>query len=254
MAEYQGDLFDDVLSILIQEGNTEKESLAMMATLAENVGLLDRVKQAATMFRFMADPKKFPMAPPPGPVNLTNIFKGATKPPVQPNTFKIGTAGRPLTSTAASTGNKGGVLTQLATAASAALPAALGGSSNKTGEQPVQPPARPRGMSNIPPAEAQPGSPSYVEPKVEPVNRRRVVPPVKRPAAPVVARPKPTGPITSAQAIAMGSKEGQPSKSSVSTYRDAADKKGTSVGRYLTLAQHRQAVAARKAAEAEKGK
>ena len=252
MAEYQGDLFDDVLSILIQEGNTEQESLAMMATLAENVGLLNRVKQAATMFRFMADPKKFPMAPPSGPVNLTNIFRGASKAPVQPSTFKIGTAGLPLTSTAPAASN---TLRNTVTAAGASgLAATASGSSNKTGEQPVQPSARPRGMSNIPPAEAQPGSPSYVEPKVEPVNRRRVVPPVKRPAAPVVARPKPTGPITSAQAIAMGSKEGQPSKSSVSTYRDAADTKGLSVGRYRTLADHRKAVAARKAAEAEKGK
>ena len=247
MAEYRGDLFDDVLSILIQEGNTEKESIAMMATLAENVGLLNRIKQAATMFKFMADPKKFPMAPPSGPVNLTGIFRGASKPPVQPSTFKIGTAGLPLTSAAPATSN---TLRNTVTAAGASgLAATAAGSSNKTGEQPVQPPARPRGMSNIPPAEAKPGSPSYVEPKVEPVNRRRVVPPVKRPVV-----QKPTGPITSAQAIAMGSKEGRPSKSSVSTYRDAADKKGTSVGRYLTLAQHRKVVADRKAAEAEKGK
>ena len=70
---------------------------------------------------------------------------------------------------------------------------------------------------------------------------------------PVVQKPptpKPTGPITSAQAIRSGSKEGSGPKSSASTYRDKADTKGTSIGRYLTLAQHRAEVARRKASEA----
>ena len=64
------------------------------------------------------------------------------------------------------------------------------------------------------------------------------------PSAP--AKPKPTGPITSRAAIAGGSKEGQGPKSSVSTYRDPKDTKGTSIGRYRTLAQHRAAVAKNK--------
>tara|TARA_Y100000004_G_C8702453_1_gene322270 strand:+ start:68 stop:535 length:468 start_codon:yes stop_codon:yes gene_type:complete len=63
-------------------------------------------------------------------------------------------------------------------------------------------------------------------------------------------KPKPTGPVTSAQAIRSGSKEGSGPKSSISTYRDKKDTKGTSVGRYLTFAQHKAAVAKRKAAEA----
>jgi hypothetical protein len=91
----------------------------------------------------------------------------------------------------------------------------------------------PRGMSNIPPAEAQPGSPSYVAP----TQSRSVT--TERPSAP---RPKPSGPITTAQA---GDNVGTP-KSAVSTYRDKTDTKGLSVGRYKTLAQHRAAVAAQK--------
>ena len=51
-----------------------------------------------------------------------------------------------------------------------------------------------------------------------------------------------TGPITSKAAIAAGSKEGKGPKSSASTYRDPKDTKGTSIGRYRTLAQHRAAV------------
>ena len=62
-------------------------------------------------------------------------------------------------------------------------------------------------------------------------------------------KPKPTGPITSRAAIAGGSKEGQGPKSKVSTYRDPKDTKGTSIGRYRTLAQHRAAVAKNKANE-----
>jgi hypothetical protein len=62
-------------------------------------------------------------------------------------------------------------------------------------------------------------------------------------------KPKPTGPITSRAAIAGGSKEGSGPKSTASTYRDPSDKKGTSIGRYKTLAQHRAAVAANKMSE-----
>ena len=55
-----------------------------------------------------------------------------------------------------------------------------------------------------------------------------------------------TGPITSKAAIAAGSKEGKGPKSAASTYRDPKDTKGTSIGRYKTLAQHRAAVASKK--------
>lgn len=65
--------------------------------------------------------------------------------------------------------------------------------------------------------------------------------------AEIKSKPKPTGPITSAQAIAMGSKEGSGPKSAISTYRDVSDEKGTSIGRFKTLAQHRAEVARRKA-------
>lgn len=98
---------------------------------------------------------------------------------------------------------------------------------------------RPKGMSNIPPAEAQPGSPSYVPPT------RSVT--TERP------KPKPTGRITTAQS---GDNIGS-SKSKISTYVDpnASEKqKKTHVGRHLTLAQHRKAVADRKAEEAKMGK
>ena len=91
----------------------------------------------------------------------------------------------------------------------------------------------PKTMANIPPAEAQPGSPSYVAP----TQSRSVT--TERPSAP---RPKPSGPITTAQA---GDNVSTP-KSAISTYRDKADTKGLSVGRYKTLAQHRAAVAAQK--------
>lgn len=65
--------------------------------------------------------------------------------------------------------------------------------------------------------------------------------------AEIKTKTKPTGPITSAQAIAMGSKEGSGPKSTISTYRDVSDKGGTSIGRFKTLAQHRAEVARRKA-------
>jgi len=83
-------------------------------------------------------------------------------------------------------------------------------------------------------------------------NARRTASPAPAQTASASApapKPKPTGPITSRAAIAGGSKEGQGPKSSVSTYRDPKDTKGTSIGRYKTLAQHRAAVAKNKANE-----
>jgi hypothetical protein len=103
----------------------------------------------------------------------------------------------------------------------------------------------------------RPAAEPKVEPKVEPKPKPipRADKPRVDPFAPVgitrsVTTERPTvsrsgAPITSAQAIARGSTEGQ-GKSAVSTYRDKTDTKGLSVGRYKTLAQHRAAVEAQK--------
>jgi len=99
-----------------------------------------------------------------------------------------------------------------------------------------------------------------VEPKPKPeVTIPRADKPRVDPFAPVngqnLERPAPrlTGRITTAQS---GDNAGS-SKSKISTYVDpnASEKqKKTHVGRHLTLAQHRKAVADRKAEEAKKGK
>jgi hypothetical protein len=103
----------------------------------------------------------------------------------------------------------------------------------------VPKPATPEQGVGTKPRVAEPYTPprptaSKVEPKVQP---RSVT--TERPPAP---KPKPSGPITTAQA---GDNVGTP-KSAVSTYRDKEDTKGLSVGRYKTLAQHRAAVEAQK--------
>lgn len=259
--EIREDLYDFVLNRLVEEGNTKKESLFMMSTINENWA--KGIETASKMFRIMTGIDKVPIKPPSGPVNLTNIFRGASTQPVKPQTFKIGTSGIPLSGASAVTNaNKGGVVTRLMTTAAATFPALLGGSSN-TRQQPVQPPVRPRGMSNIPPAEGMVNNPDYGKPgnfsqevvktQAEPVSaRRRIVPPVRRPSGqkPTPTVQKPTGPITSAQAIQMGSGEGSGPKSDVSTYNPHGDV--TKVGRYKTLAQHRAAVAERKSKEAGK--
>jgi hypothetical protein len=86
--------YDFVLSRLIEEGNTREESLEMMVNIDE--GRLEMLKQAAQMWRMMANPKSVPIKPPGGPTNLTNIFKGSTPPPVKPPAkFQIGTPPKP---------------------------------------------------------------------------------------------------------------------------------------------------------------
>ena len=288
MAEYQRDLFDFVLETLIEEGNTEEESLLMMSTINEN--WFQGIQNATKMFRIMTGIDKVPVKPPSGPVNLTSIFKGASPPPTpKPARFQIGTpqpkpaaptargGGSPISAVVQALTNLQGSTPQSGPAAErakaereTAIQAKWGKAMNQTpskfgkaGPDVVVPkPAGPDQGVGTKPRVAEPYTPPRPAAKVEPKvtipkadnPRRDPFAPVVRPRSVTTERPKPSGPITSAQAIAMGSKEGQPSKSSVSTYRDAVDKKGTSVGRYLTLAQHRQAVADRKAAESKSSK
>ena len=189
---------------------TFKEFVATNEHLSENV--FDNIKNAATMYRLMTGIDKMPNF---GPFKAPKIR--APLPTPKPTPVPT---------------------TRLKTPHLAA--ASLGLSANNTADGTLDAARKrgdykptPRGMSNIPPAEAKPGSPSYVAP----TQSRSVT--TERPSAP---RPKPSGPITTAQA---GDNVGTP-KSAVSTYRDKTDTKGLSVGRYKTLAQHRAAVAAQK--------
>jgi len=286
MAEYRRDLFDFVLETLIEEGNTEEESLLMMSTINEN--WFQGIQNATKMFRIMTGIDKVPVKPPSGPVNLTSIFKGASTPPTpKPARFQIGTP-QPKPAAPAARGGSGPISTVITALTNlqgdtpqtrspqqirdrdAAIQKRWGKEMNlnpskfdMAGPDVVVPkPAGPDQGVGTKPRVAEPYTPPRPAAKVEPKvtipkadnPRRDPFAPVVRPRSVTTERPKPSGPITSAQAIAMGSKEGKPSKSSVSTYRDALDKKGTSVGRYLTLAQHRQAVADRKAAESKSSK
>jgi len=220
---------------------TFKDFVQTNEHLSENV--FDQIKNAATMFRYMTNPKSFPKPTPSGPANLSGVYRGSSTPAPKPTRFQIGTpkpkpsvtpVPKPSPMGIRGAVNKGGVHGAVASAVLNAKNTADGTLDAAKARGDYKP--KPRGMSNIPPAEAKPGSPSYVAPtKVQP---RSVT--TERP------KPKPTGPVTSAQAIARGSTEGQGPKSAVSTYRDKADTKGTSVGRYKTLAQHRAAVAAQK--------
>jgi hypothetical protein len=209
---------------------TFREFVGTNEHLSENV--FDNIKNAATMYRLMTGIDKMPNF---GPFKAPKIraplptSKPAPVPTTRLKTPHLAAAGLGLSANNTADGTldaakKRGDLDK--------KPGPDQGVGVKPRVAAPYTPPRPRGMSNIPPAEAQPGSPSYVPPT------RSVT--TERP------KPKPTGPVTSAQAIASGSKEGQGPKSAVSTYRDKADTKGTSVGRYRTLAQHRAAVAAQK--------
>lgn len=88
--EIREDLYDFVLNKLIEEGNTEEESLLMMSTINENWA--QGMQNAAKMFKIMTGIDKLPIKPPSGPINLTNIFRGASTPSApKPASFKIGT-------------------------------------------------------------------------------------------------------------------------------------------------------------------
>lgn len=218
---------------------TFREFVGTNEHLSENV--FDNIKNAATMYRLMTGIDKFPNF---GPFKAPKV-RGTFKTPLPtPKVTRVSNpSGNPISATIQALTNLQGSTPQSGPAAERARANREAQIQQRYGDAMNQTPSRfgkagpdvtrPKGMSNIPPAEAKPGSPSYVPPT------RSVT--TERP------KPKPTGPVTSAQAIASGSKEGQGPKSAVSTYRDKADTKGLSVGRYKTLAQHRAAVAAQKA-------
>ena len=238
---------------------TFKEFVGTNEHLSENV--FDQIKNAATMFRYMTNPKSFPRPTPSGPANLSGVYKGSTPPAPKPARFQIGTpkpkptargGGSPISAVVQALTNLQGSTPQSGPAAERAkanreaqIQQRYGKAMNQTPSRfgkagpDVPKPAGPDQGVGTKPRVAEPYTPprpaaSKVEPKVQP---RSVT--TERPSDP---RPKPSGPITTAQA---GDNVGTP-KSAVSTYRDKADTKGLSVGRYRTLAQHRAAVAAQK--------
>jgi len=218
---------------------TFREFVGTNEHLSENV--FDQIKNAATMFRYMTNPKSFPRPTPSGPANLSGVYKGSSTPAPKPTRFQIGTPPKTPPSPMGIRGavTKGGVHGAVASAVLNARNTADGtlDAARRRGDLDKKP--GPDQGVGTKPRVAEPYTPprpaaSKVEPKVQP---RSVT--TERPSAP---RPKPSGPITTAQA---GDNVGTP-KSAVSTYRDKTDTKGLSVGRYKTLAQHRAAVAAQK--------
>jgi hypothetical protein len=211
---------------------TFKEFVATNEHLSENV--FDNIKNAATMYRLMTGIDKFPNF---GPFKAPKIRAPLPTPKPTP-VPTIKRASNPIAATLQAVSQLQGSTPQSGPAAERAKANREAQIQQRYGKAMNQTPSRfgkagpdvPKTMANIPPAESKPGSPSYVAPK------RSVT--TERP------KPKPSGPMTSAQAIARGSTEGQGPKSAISTYRDKADTKGLSVGRYKTLAQHRAAVAA----------
>jgi len=209
---------------------TFKEFVATNEHLSENV--FDNIKNAATMYRLMTGIDKFPNF---GPFKAPKIRAPLPTPKPTP-VPTIKRASNPIAATLQAVSQLQGSTPQSGPAAERAKANREAQIQQRYGKAMNQTPSRfgkagpdvPKTMSNIPPAEAKPGSPSYVPPK------RSVT--TERP------KPKPSGPITTAQA---GDNVGTP-KSAISTYRDKADTKGLSVGRYRTLAQHRAAVAAQK--------
>jgi len=209
---------------------TFKEFVATNEHLSENV--FDNIKNAATMYRLMTGIDKFPNF---GPFKAPKIRAPLPTPKSTP-VPTIKRASNPIAATLQAVSQLQGSTPQSGPAAERAKANREAQIQQRYGKAMNQTPSRfgkagpdaPKTMANIPPAEAKPGSPSYVAPK------RSVT--TEKP------KPKPSGPITTAQA---GDNVGTP-KSAISTYRDKADTKGLSVGRYRTLAQHRAAVAAQK--------
>jgi len=69
---------------------TFKEFVATNEHLSEE-NVFDQIKNAATMFRYMTNPKSFPRPTPSGPANLSGVYKGSTPPTPKPTRFQIGT-------------------------------------------------------------------------------------------------------------------------------------------------------------------
>ena len=263
---------------------TFREFVGTNEHLSENV--FDQIKNAATMFKYMTNPTSFPRPTPSGPANLSGVYRGSSKPAPKPTRFQIGTpkpkpaapkptargGGSPISAVVQALTNLQGDTPQTRTPAQTAerekrIQARWGDAMNRTPSRfgkagpDVPEPAGPDQGVGTKPRVAAPYTPPRpaAEPKVEPkpkVTIPRTAKPRVDPFAPVgstrsVTTERPTvsrsgAPVTSAQAIARGSTEGQGPKSAVSTYRDKEDTKGLSVGRYRTLAQHRAAVAAQK--------
>jgi len=217
---------------------TFKEFVATNEHLSENV--FDQIKNAATMFRYMTNPKSFPRPTPSGPANLSGVYKGSTPPAPKPARFQIGTpkpkptargGGSPISAVVQALTNLQGSTPQSGPAAERAKANREAQIQQRYGKAMNQTPSRfGKAGPDVPATASKPA-----EPKVEPKFQPRSVTTEK-------PKPKPSGPITTAQA---GDNVGTP-KSAVSTYRDKTDTKGLSVGRYKTLAQHRAAVAAQK--------
>ena len=225
---------------------TFKEFVATNEHLSENV--FDNIKNAATMYRLMTGIDKFPNF---GPFKAPKIRAPLPTPKPTP-VPTIKRASNPIAATLQAVSQLQGSTPQSGPAAERAkanreaqIQQRYGKEMNQTPSRfgkagpDVPKPAGPDQGVGTKPRVAEPYTPprpaaSKVEPKVQP---RSVT--TERPSAP---RPKPSGPITTAQA---GDNVGTP-KSAISTYRDKADTKGLSVGRYKTLAQHRAAVAAQK--------
>lgn len=201
---------------------TFREFVGTNEHLSENI--FDQIKNAATMFRYMTNPKSFPRPTPKGPANLSGVYRGSSTPAPKPTRFQIGTPPKVPSAPPSPMGIRGAVTKGGVHGAVAS--AVLNATNTADGTLDA---ARRRGDLDKIPA------------KVEPVKAKEKPAPVE-----TKSKPKPTGPVTSAQAIASGSKEGQGPKSAVSTYRDKTDTKGLSVGRYKTLKQHRDAVAAKR--------
>ena len=243
---------------------TFREFVGTNEHLSENV--FDQIKNAATMFRYMTNPKSFPRPTPSGPANLSGVYKGSSTPAPKPTRFQIGTPPKTPPSPMGIRGavTKGGVHGAVASAVLNARNTADGtlDAARRRGDLDKKP--GPDQGVGTKPRVAEPYTPprpaAKVEPKPKPeVTIPRADKPRVDPFAPVngqnLERPAPrlTGLITTAQS---GDNTGS-SKSKISTYVDpnASEKqKKTHVGRHLTLAQHRKAVADRKAEEAKKGK
>lgn len=68
---------------------TFREFVGTNEHLSENV--FDQIKNAATMFRYMTNPKSFPRPTPKGPANLSGVYRGSSTPTPTPTRFQIGT-------------------------------------------------------------------------------------------------------------------------------------------------------------------
>ena len=204
---------------------TFKEFVATNEHLSENV--FDNIKNAATMYRLMTGIDKFPNF---GPFKAPKIRAPLPTPKSTP-VPTIKRASNPIAATLQAVSQLQGSTPQSGPAAERAKANREAQIQQRYGKAMNQTPSRfGKAGPDVPATASKPAEPK-VEPKVQP---RSVT--TEKP------KPKPSGPITTAQA---GDKVGTP-KSAVSTYRDKTDTKGLSVGRYKTLAQHRAAVAAQK--------